>query len=215
MPVDVKICGLNHADAVDAAVAGGARYTGFVFYPPSPRSLSPEQARELVARVPEGIVKVGLFVDPDDSDLASVLDRVDLDLLQFHGDESADRVLEVKAFFRVPIMKAIKLASRDDLEVAHAYESIADRLMFDAKAPADMEGALPGGNALAFDWRLLGGTDWKLPWMLAGGLTAENIAEAVALSGATALDVSSGVEDAPGVKSVAKIAAFLAAAAKL
>lgn len=215
MSVDVKICGLNAAAAVDAAVSGGARYTGFVFYPPSPRNVSPEQARELVARVPDGVVKVGLFVDVDDAMLASVLDRVDLDLLQFHGDESPDRLVEVGAFFRVPIMKAIKLASRDDLEAAHAYESIADRLMFDAKAPADMEGALPGGNALAFDWRLLGGTSWRLPWMLAGGLTADNIAEAVALSGATAVDVSSGVEDAPGVKSAAKIKAFLAAAAKL
>jgi phosphoribosylanthranilate isomerase len=215
VPVDVKICGLNDPAAVDAAVEGGARFAGFVFYPPSPRSLTPVQARELVRRVPAGVVKVGLFVDADDSVLASVLDRIALDELQFHGDESPERVLEVRAALRIPVMKAIKLASAEDLETARAYESIADRLMFDAKAPADLKGALPGGNALAFDWRLLHGHAWKLPWMLAGGLTADNIAEAVKLSGATALDVSSGVEDAPGVKSVAKIAAFLAAAAKL
>jgi phosphoribosylanthranilate isomerase len=215
MPVDVKICGLKTAEAVDAAVEGGAFMTGFVFYPPSPRNLSPADAAPLVARVPAGVVKVGLFVDAADDAIDAVLDAAPLELLQFHGSESPDRVRAVKDRTGLPVMKVVPLASEDDLEAASDYEACADRLLFDAKPPKDMAGALPGGNALAFDWALLKGRTWALPWMLAGGLTADNLAEAVATSGATALDVSSGVEDAPGVKNVAKIRAFLAAAKRI
>ncbi len=215
MPVEVKICGLNSPEAVDAAVEGGARYTGFVFYPPSPRNLTPAFAAPLVARVPEGVTRVGLFVDPTDSVLEQTLAKVALDLIQLHGSESPARVVQIKARFERPVMKAIKLASAADLAGAEAYRGVADRLIFDALPPRDMVGALPGGNALAFDWKLLGSAEIATPWMLAGGLTAENLAEAVKISHARAVDVSSGVEDRPGVKSLPKIRAFLEAARRL
>jgi phosphoribosylanthranilate isomerase len=215
MAVEVKICGLNSPESVDAAVEGGARYTGFVFYPPSPRNLTPEQAGPLVKRVPETVTRVGLFVDPTDSVLERTLAKVALDLIQLHGSESPARVVQIKARFERPVMKAIKLASAADLAAAEAYRGIADRLIFDTLPPPDMAGALPGGNALAFDWRLLGAAEIATPWMLAGGLTAENLAEAIKTSRATAVDVSSGVEDRPGVKSPGKIRAFLEAAYRL
>jgi phosphoribosylanthranilate isomerase len=215
MPVEVKICGLNSPEAVEAAVEAGARYTGFVFYPPSPRHLTPDQASALVMRVPEGVTRVGLFVDPTDSVLEQTLAKVALDLIQLHGSESPARVLQIKARFERPVMKAIKLASAADLAGADVYRSIADRFIFDALPPKEMVGALPGGNALAFDWKLLGEATIDTPWMLAGGLTAENLAEAIKISRARAVDVSSGVEDRPGVKSPAKIRAFLEVARHL
>ena len=215
MSVDVKICGISTPEAMDAAVEAGAAFVGLVFYPPSPRAVTPEDAAALAARVPGGVVKTGLLVDADDAAIEAILNEVPLDLLQLHGSETPERVATVKARFGLPVMKVVKLRQLGDLEAAEPYLPVADRLLFDAKPPAEMKDALPGGNALAFDWSILKGRTWPLPWMLAGGLTAENIAEAVATTGASALDTSSGVEDAPGQKNPEKIRAFLAAAKAL
>ncbi len=212
MSVEVKICGVNSPAALAAAVEGGADYLGFNFYPPSPRYVTPEAAREIGSRAPESVTKVGVVVDLDDAALAAILARAPLDMLQLHGRESPERVAEIRARFGLPVMKTVRIAGADDVAAAEAYCSAADRLLFDAKPPKDMTGALPGGNALALDWRLLAGKAWPIPWLLAGGLDAENLAEAVRTSGARALDVSSGVEDAPGRKSPDKIRAFLTAA---
>ncbi len=212
MTVEAKICGINAPEALDAAVRGGARYVGLNFYPPSPRSVTAEEAAALAARAPEGVTCVGLFVDPDDETLATTLARVPLDLLQLHGGEAPRRVAEIRARFGRPVMKAIKVAQEADLEEVAAYAGVVDRLLFDAKAPKTMKGALPGGNAFAFDWQLIAGRVWSRPWMLSGGLDADNLAEAVGVTGAGAVDVSSGVEDRPGRKSLDKIAAFLGVA---
>ncbi len=215
MPLQVKICGLDRIEAVDAAIEAGARWTGFVFYPLSPRNLSPEEAALLTARVTQPVDAVGLFVDPTDDELSAVLDKNLLDMIQLHGQETPERVAEVKALTELPVMKAIKISTSEDVTAASAYFDVADQLLLDAKAPANMEGALPGGNALSFDWGLLIDHEINFSWMLAGGLTPENVAEAVAVTGAQAVDVSSGVEAEPGVKDLAKIAAFMDAAGGL
>lgn len=215
MSVDVKICGLSSETALAAAIAGGARFVGFVFYPPSPRHLSIERAAALAASVPPGITRVGVMVDPDDLFLERLLAKAPLDLLQLHGKETPARVQAVKDRFRVRVMKAIPVAGESDLEPAKTYYGVADWLMFDAKPPKEMSDAMPGGNALAFDWRLLRARRWQLPWMLSGGLDPDNLTAAATISGATALDVSSGVESAPGVKDPAKIRLFLARAKEL
>ena len=211
MTVRAKICGLNSTAALTAAIAGGASHVGFVFYPPSPRSLTPASAAALAAAVPAGTGRVGLFVNPADEDIAAVLGALVLDMLQLHGAEPPARIAALKARFGLPVMKAIKVGSEADLDQAGPYAGVADWLLFDARPPAGMAGALPGGNAVSFDWRWLAGRRWQQPWMLSGGLNAGNVAEAVRLTGATMVDVSSGVEEAPGRKSPAKIAAFLAA----
>ena len=213
MTIEVKICGLNSRPAVAAAVEGGARLTGFVFFPPSPRYLEPEAAAPLVSDIPGGILRVGLVVDADDAFLKRILDHVRLDMLQLHGQESVERVIEVKRRFGLPVMKAVALAEAADIDRARAFEAVADRLLFDARAPVGA--TRPGGNALAFDWELLRGTTWQLPWLLAGGLDAGNLAQAVEISGARAIDVSSGTEDRPGVKNLAKIRELLALARRL
>ncbi|NIA67989.1 phosphoribosylanthranilate isomerase [Pelagibius litoralis] len=215
MSVDVKICGISTPAAMSAAVTGGAAFVGLVFYPPSPRSVTPEQAAPLAALVPEGIVKTGLLVDADDATIAAILKEVPLDLLQLHGSETPERAAAIKARFGVRVMKVLKLHQESDLAAVEPYLGVVDRLLFDAKPPAEMKNTLPGGNALSFDWSILAGKTWPLPWMLAGGLTADNLAEAVAVTGAPALDISSGVEDAPGRKNPEKIRAFLAAAKAL
>jgi len=209
MSVEVKICGVNTAEAVNAAVGGGARYVGLNFYPPSPRAVSADVAARLAANVPERVLRVALFVDPDDDTLGQVIGRVPFELLQLHGSEPPGRIAEITARFGLPVMKVIKVATAADLARADAFLGVAERLLFDAKAPKDMKNALPGGNAVAFDWRLLAGRTWPRPWMLSGGLTPENLKQAVTTSGARAVDVSSGVEDAPGRKSPAKVAEFL------
>lgn len=213
MAVSVKICGINDIDAMEAAVDGGADLVGLVFFPPSPRAVTVEEAADLTELVPEGVLKVGLFVDADDRLLDGVLTQVRLDLLQFHGTESPERVEAVRLEYGLPVMKALGVSAAADLAAADAFAEVADRLLFDAKAPPGA--LLPGGNAASFDWRLLAGRRWPLPWMLAGGLDAGNLAEAVRLSGARAVDVSSGVEEAPGRKSPDKIRAFLEAARRL
>ncbi|MGF1641509.1 MAG: phosphoribosylanthranilate isomerase [Rhodospirillales bacterium] len=213
MPVDVKICGLTTADAVAAAVEGGARYVGFVFFPPSPRSLSPAQAAALLASSPRGPLRVGLFVDADDALIGSVLSACALDMVQLHGAEPPARVAEVRARFGRPVIKAVAIADDGDLVRAHRYEDVADLLLFDARPPTGA--TRPGGNARRFDWALIKGRGWRLPWLLAGGIDADNLAAAVRASGARAVDVSSGVEDRPGVKNPARIRALLDRAAAL
>jgi phosphoribosylanthranilate isomerase len=215
MPVQVKICGINAPGAMQAAVKGGADFVGLVFYPPSPRAVTPEQAGALADDVPTSVVRVGLFVDATDDLILSASKAAGLQLLQLHGSETPTRLRAIKSLTGLPVMKAIKVAGEDDVAGASAYLDTADRLLFDAKAPPEMKGALPGGNALAFDWTLLGAADWSCPWMLSGGLDAGNVAEAVRISGAKAVDVSSGVESAPGRKDVAKIRAFIETAKRL
>jgi phosphoribosylanthranilate isomerase len=213
MSVDVKICGLSTLESVAVASSGGAKFVGFVFYPPSPRHLTPEQASPLVASVPSGVARVGVFVDPDDELLARVLAKSPLDLIQLHGEETPERVGAIKRKFGKKAIKAIKLSGEADLGEAARYFAAADWLMFDARPPK--ESARPGGNALAFDWELLRARRWPLPWMLSGGLNPGNLGEAVRISGASAVDVSSGVESRPGVKDTAKIKQFLAAARRI
>ncbi len=215
MPVEAKICGITSAEAMDAAAGGGARLVGLVFYPPSPRCLGLAEAAALAERVPAGVTRVGVFVDPEDEQLTATLERVPLELIQLHGAETPRRVAEIRSRFQRPVMKAIKVAAAEDPEAAEAYLGVADRLLFDAKPPRHMTEALPGGNALSFDWRLLAGRIWSLPWMLSGGLDADNLAQAVEISGARAIDVSSGVEDRPGAKNPDKIARLLETARSL
>lgn len=203
----VKICGITDEDGLAAAVANGADFIGMVFFPPSPRFITPEQAAELVDLLPDEVRKVGLFVDPDDATLHQVLSDVRFDLIQLHGTESPERVEDIRQEWAVPVMKMIPVSAADDLIAAEAYFDVADWLLFDARPPAGS--TRPGGNAVAFDWSILQGRSWPLPWMLAGGLTPENVADAIRASGAQAVDVSSGVEDRPGVKSADRIRAFI------
>lgn len=207
----VKICGLREAAHVAAAVEAGARYLGFVFFPKSPRAILPAQAAALAADVPPGVARVGLFVDPGDALLEATLAGAPLDLIQLHGAESPARVSQIKARFGLPVMKAVGIAGPEDLDALWDYALVADMLLVDAKPPKDA--VLPGGNGLAFDWRLLVGRKWLKPWLLAGGLTPANVAEAIRLTGAPGVDVSSGVETAPGVKDAALIRDFIREAA--
>jgi phosphoribosylanthranilate isomerase len=211
MGVDVKICGLSDEAGVSAAVDGGAAMVGFVFFPPSPRNVTVERAAELSKGVPGGIIRVGLVVDAEDDRLADITANAGINLLQLHGGETPERVRDIRQRFGLPVMKVLAVMDAEDIAAAADFEDVADRLLFDAKAPVGA--TRPGGNARAFDWSLLSGIDCKLPWMLAGGLTADNVAEAVRISGARLVDVSSGVEDAPGQKNADKIRAFLEAAA--
>jgi phosphoribosylanthranilate isomerase len=210
MQVRVKICGLRTAADVAAVAAAGAAYAGFVFFPKSPRHLTVAAARELALSAPDGLCKVALTVDADDATLDAIIAAVPLDMLQLHGHETPERVAEVKARFGLPVMKAMGVADEGDLSGLMEMSLAADQLLIDAKPAKGAD--LPGGNGLAFDWRLLVGRKWLRPWMLAGGLTPDNVAEAVRLTGARQVDVSSGVESAPGVKDAARIAAFVEAA---
>lgn len=212
MTVRAKICGLSTPDAVDAAVAGRAGYVGFVFYPPSPRHVTPDLAGALAARVPAPVIRVGLLVDETDERIAAILAACPLEMLQLHGQETPQRVAEIRQRFGLPVMKAIAVEVPGDPDRAHTYEAVADWLLFDAKPPKPKPGEakpLPGGNARSFDWTLLEGRTWRLPWMLSGGLHADNVSEAVRIAGAGTVDVSSGVEDRPGVKNPDKIRRFL------
>jgi phosphoribosylanthranilate isomerase len=208
--VRVKICGLRTEADVAAVAKAGAAYAGFVFFAKSPRNLSIAEARALAITAPEGLCKVALTVNADDTALDAIVDGVPLDMLQLHGHETPERVAEVRARYGLPVMKAMGVAGEGDLAGLIEMSLAADQLLIDAKPPKGAD--LPGGNGLAFDWRLLVGRKWLKPWMLAGGLTPENVAEAVRLTGARQVDVSSGVESAPGVKDAAKIAAFVEAA---
>ncbi|MBF0326564.1 phosphoribosylanthranilate isomerase [Magnetospirillum moscoviense] len=209
MSAEVKICGLTDADTVDAALEAGADYLGLVFFAQSPRAIEPDAAAEIL-QFADDVIKVGLFVDADDAALDRVLSTVRLDLLQFHGNESPERIEQVRLDFGLPVMKVIPVSGAADLERAELFVPVADRLLFDAKPPKGSD--LPGGNAVSFDWTILQGFKCRLPWMLAGGLTPANVAQAIRISGATAVDVSSGVESAPGTKDSDLIRAFIRAA---
>jgi len=206
MPANIKICGLSTPETRDAAIGAGARDLGFVFFPPSPRHLDFSRAAALAAQVPDRVGRVGVFVDADDETIDRAATAARLTVLQLHGQETPERVAALKARTGLFVWKAVQVRTRADLEAGNAYRGAADLLLFDAKPPKGAD--LPGGLGLRFDWRLLVGHDPRMAWGLSGGLDADNVAEAIAVSGARLVDVSSGVEDAPGVKSVARIEAF-------
>lgn len=208
----VKICGLTSAAAAAHAAGAGAAYVGLVFYPPSPRALDPAAAREIAEAVPAGVTRVALVVDADDALVDSIVAAVPIDMLQLHGAESPERVAALRARTGLPVMKVVGIGEAADLEAIAAYEPVADQILVDARPPREGGDYLPGGNALRFDWDLIAGRRWQRPWMLAGGLTASNVADALRLTGAGQVDVSSGVESAPGVKDPGKVAAFIRAA---
>ena len=203
----VKICGVKTPEALQAAIDAEADFIGFVFYARSPRNLLPAQAASLTSRVPGHIKTVGLFVDSTDDEISAVLKVAKLDILQLHGSETPQRIAQVKAQFGLPVMKAIKIAAPEDLISIGAVQSVADWVLFDAKV--DEKSLLPGGNGVAFDWQLLKNLKITKPWMLSGGLNARNIEAALSALTPDAIDVSSGVEDAPGVKNAAKIREFI------
>lgn len=209
-PIRVKICGLTRADELAACIDAGAAYIGFNFFQKSPRYVTPKAARDLALDVPPGVAKVALVVDAEDAVLDAILDATPIDILQFHGSESPEEVTRLRARYGLPVMKALGIASADDLPAIDAYAQVSDQLLIDAKPPKDA--VLPGGNGIAFDWRLIASRRWACPWMLAGGLTPDNVAEAIALTGATQIDVSSGVESTPGRKDADLVRAFITAA---
>ncbi len=208
--IRVKICGLRTLEDVLAVAASGAAYAGFNFFPKSPRYLTVDAARVLALAAPVGLAKVALVVDATDDVLDAIVDAMPLDMLQLHGHETPERVAEIRARYGLPVMKVVGVADEGDLPAIMDYALACDQLMIDAK-PAKTA-ILPGGNGVPFDWRLIAQRRWLRPWMLAGGLTAANVAEAVRLTNARQVDVASGVESAPGVKDHAKIAAFVVAA---
>ncbi len=209
--VSVKICGLRTAGDVRACADAGATYVGFNFFPKSPRFVDFEAARDLALEVPAGVAKVGLVVNADDDQLDALIAKVPLDILQLHGGETPERVSEIRSRFGLPIMKVLGVSTAEDLAAIDSYCAVSDQLMLDAKPPKDAK--LPGGNGIAFDWTLLAGRKyWTKPWMLAGGLNPDNVAEAIRLTGAQQVDVASGVESAPGQKDPALIADFCSAA---
>lgn len=211
MPADVKIkiCGLTDPADIPAAIVAGASYIGLNFFPKSPRYLDLQAAAEMARSVPDGIASVGLVVDADDAMLDELTAAVPLDMLQLHGRESPARVAEVRRRYGLPVIKAVGIAVETDLSQIDFYAKAADQLLVDTKPPPDA--SRPGGNARTFDWRLLSGRRWTVPWMLAGGLTAGNVAEAIGVTGARQVDVSSGVETAPGVKDATLMMDFTSA----
>ena len=206
-PLSVKICGISTVDDVRACAGAGANYMGLVFFEKSPRNITIPAARDLALAAPVGLAKVALVVNPSDAELDAIAGTVPLDMIQLHGRETPERVAEVKARYGLPVMKAVGIADANDLPKLESYFGVADQILVDAKPPKG--GELPGGNGLSFDWRLIAGRRWPCPWMLAGGLTPENVAEAVKMTGAKQVDVSSGVEDAPGQKNAELIQKFV------
>ena len=207
--IRVKICGLRTLADVQAVADAGAAYFGLNFFPKSPRYVTLAVARDLALAAPPGLAKVALTVNADDATLDAITEAMPLDMLQLHGHETPDRVAEIRTRYGLPVMKVVGVADEGDLALLFDHSTAADQLMIDAKPPKDA--VLPGGNGLPFDWRLIAGRRWLRPWMLAGGLTAQNVAEAVRLTGARQVDLASGVESAPGVKDRAMIQAFMAA----
>jgi len=207
----VKICGMRTKSDVACAVDAGANYLGFNFFPKSPRFVDFDQARDLAIEVPIGVIKVALVVNSDNETLDALTSAVPVDMLQLHGSESPERVAEIKSRYGLPVMKVLGVSVAEDLDAIDVYSAVADQLMLDAKPPKDA--VLPGGNGIAFDWKLLAGRKyWTKPWMLAGGLNPENVAEAIAKTGVRQVDVASGVESAPGEKDAALMKAFCVAA---
>lgn len=208
----VKICGLSEPDTLEAAIDAGADFVGFIFYEPSPRNVTLERAEALGARVGGRARKVAVTVDADDDRLAAIIEALKPDYLQVHGSEDPARVRHIAEKFGLPVIKVIKVRASEDVAEAAAYAGSADLIMFDAKAPEDLAGALPGGNGVQFDWSLLGRGEDKPAYLLSGGLDADNVGDALRVTGATIIDVSSGVERAPGVKDSALIRKFIEAA---
>lgn len=212
MKPDIKICGLKTAEAIDRALARGATHIGFIFFEKSPRYIEPDVAGRL-AEAARGKAKiVAVAVNPTNDDLDEIVALLRPDMIQLHGDESPERVLTIKAVYGLPVMKAFSVRTSEDLQRVEAYIGIADRFLFDAKPPKGSE--LPGGNGVSFDWSLLGWLDDSVDYMLSGGLNKDNIAEAMAITKAPGIDVSSGVESAPGTKDVAMIDRFFDAVEK-
>jgi phosphoribosylanthranilate isomerase len=210
MSVSVKICGINSAAAAEAALRAGVEYAGLVFFMKSPRHLSLESGAALAERMRNKLKLVALVVDEDDASLARIAQQIKPDYFQLHGKEAPSRAADIRARFHIPVIKAVAVAELDDLRQLAAYESAADMLMFDAKAPESA--SRPGGHGAAFDWQMLKGINLARPWFLAGGLNPGNVGRAIAVSGAPMVDVSSGVESAPGIKSESLIGEFVAAA---
>lgn len=206
MTPDIKICGLKTAEAIDLAVARGANHIGFIFFEKSPRNIDALTAASLADRVRGRAKIVAVTVNADNEELEEIIAYLKPDILQLHGAETPERVLNVKAMFGLPVIKAVSVRTREDLRTLSAYEGLADRFLLDAKAPQGSD--LPGGNGVSFDWTILSALDGNVDYMLSGGLNAENAGEALTLTGARGLDLSSGVESAPGVKDPAKINAF-------
>lgn len=207
MTIQVKICGINSVESADAAVRAGADFAGLVFHPKSPRALNMEQARMLSDRMKGRTRVVALMVEPEDATLQTVVAHAKPDFIQLHGKESAARVSEIRSMTGLPVIKVLAVAEASDLTAASEYEAVADMLMFDAKAPSGA--TREGGHGAAFDWQLLKGRTFSRPWLLAGGLNADNVARAISVSGAPGVDVSSGVETAPGVKNPEMIRTFI------
>jgi phosphoribosylanthranilate isomerase len=208
--IRVKMCGLTRAEDVSAAVQAGAAYIGLNFFAKSPRFLTIEAMRAIALSIPVGVAKVALVVDADDATLDALTAGVPLDMLQLHGHETPARVAEVKKRYGLPVMKVLGIGGPGDLPQIDAHSAVADQLLVDTKPP---KGATrPGGNAVAFDWGLIKGRRWSVPWMLAGGLTPDNVAEALRATGARQVDVASGIESAPGIKDAALMRAFVEAA---
>jgi phosphoribosylanthranilate isomerase len=212
MPVKVKICGIKTPEALQAALAARADFVGLNFYPPSPRSLAPDMAAELAELARDHTAIVALIVDAQDAVIDEIVRKVDPDFLQLHGSETPERAAEIVQRWGRPVIKAIKVETAEDAAGALAFADVAALILFDAKAPKDLAGALPGGNGLSFDWHLLDGVKDRVPFLLSGGLTSENVGDAIATTGATIVDVSSGVETAPGIKSPDLIRRFIDAA---
>ncbi|MDG1707514.1 MAG: phosphoribosylanthranilate isomerase [Emcibacteraceae bacterium] len=209
MTAKAKICGLSTIETVEAALEAGALYVGFVFFPKSPRNIDAVTAGKLSSVVGKRAQKVGVFVNPDDALIADVLKEADLDYIQLHGNEPVERAQYIRKRFNIKVIKAISVASLSDIARAREYEKTVDMILFDAKPPTDLKNALPGGNGIEFDWQLIAGKKWQIPWLLSGGLDATNVTQAIKISGAHLVDVSSGVEDAPGQKNIKKINAFM------
>lgn len=212
MNAKVKICGLRTPEALEAALEAGADYFGLVFYRPSPRNVDFAMAHDLAERGRGRAKSVALLVNPDDEVVRRVVDEVDPDIIQLHGSEGPERVAEIKQLAQRPVMKAISIGSADDVAQARDYDGAADIILYDAKAPDDLADALPGGNGVPFDWRALMGVKGRGSFMLSGGLNPGNVASAIEVTGAAIVDVSSGVESAPGEKDPDLIRQFIAAA---
>jgi phosphoribosylanthranilate isomerase len=202
----IKICGIKTPDILSVAASSGARFAGLVFVPESPRYIHPEQARLLARQATTGLRIVGLFVNPDDENLLRILEQVPLDIIQLHGSESPARVAEIKSRTKLPIIKSFSISGTDDLNSVHSYISVIDWILFDSKAPASSN--VTGGNGVSFDWTILKDKKFEKPWMLSGGLTPENVGNALSILSPDAVDVSSGVESVRGIKDAQKIKDF-------
>tara|TARA_Y200000002_G_scaffold104007_1_gene84730 strand:- start:261 stop:917 length:657 start_codon:yes stop_codon:yes gene_type:complete len=207
--LNVKICGLNNKETVEVAVKAGASHLGFIFYPPSPRSLTPKEAGYITSTTPNHIKRVAVIVDARDDLINDIIQSLSPHILQLHGSETTSRIQEIKEKFKLPIMKAIKVANFDDIKSSQQYNDSSDFLLFDAKPPLTSINSLPGGNGISFDWALLRSVKIGKPWFLSGGIHIGNVQEAIKTTGNGSIDISSGVEDQPGVKSSQKIEMFM------